>query len=102
MKIIRLMMALGGLALTALIVVAIRQGDFWQASAWLTSDPWGITTLADLYLGLCISAVFIAFYERRLQAFFWIVPLPFLGNVWTVVWVIYRLPGLAQRLKFRP
>jgi hypothetical protein len=99
MSIIRILLALGGLALTALIIIAIQLGDFWQAGAWLTTDPWGLTTLVDLYLGFAISAVVISLYERRLQALLWIVPIPVLGNVWTVIWLIYRLPNLAIRLK---
>lgn len=101
MIILRSLLAIVGIALTALIVNAIQTGDFWQASAWLTSDAWGVTTLADLYLGLAISAIVMALYEKPFQAMLWIIPLPFLGNVWTVVWVIYRLPNLADRLKTR-
>jgi hypothetical protein len=96
---LRIILSVCGLALAGLIVVAIQSGDFWQASAWLTSDPWGQTTLADLYLGLAISAVIIALFEKPMHAVFWILPLPFLGNVWTIVWLVYRLPELARRLK---
>jgi hypothetical protein len=95
----RIILSLCGIALAALIVYAIRCGDFWQAGAWLTRDPWGRTSLADLYLGLIISAVVIALFERPIPALFWIIPLPFLGNVWTVAWFVYRLPALAKNLK---
>jgi hypothetical protein len=98
MNLIRALLAFCGFALGALIVYAVQFGDFWRAGAWLTSDPWGQTTLADLYLGLAISAVIIALYERGWSRFIWIMPLPFFGNVWTVIWLIYRLPELTKKL----
>jgi hypothetical protein len=88
-----------GIGLAALIVLAVKSGDFWQAGRWLTSDPWGLVTLADLYLGLAVSAAVIALFERRLSAMLWIIPLPFLGNVWTAVWFVLRLPELARRIR---
>lgn len=84
--------------LAALIVRAIQSGDFWAAGNWLTTDIWGIVTLTDLYLGLFLAALAMAIFEKGTSAVFWIVPLPFLGNVWTAVWVLVRLPELARRL----
>jgi hypothetical protein len=58
----------------------------------------GIVTLADLYLGFVLTAVVIAGFERGFRAVLWILPLPFLGNVWAVVWFVVRLPELFRRL----
>ncbi len=88
-----------GLCLALAIVFAITVGSFWEAGDWLTTNPWGVVTLADLYLGLAISAAVIALFERSAAALLWIVPLPFLGNVWTAVWFVLRLPELARRLR---
>lgn len=82
--------------LVALIAYAMLYGDFAIAGAWLTSDPWGIVTLADLYLGFFLSAVVIAIVERSWLAAIWIAPLPFLGNFWTAIWFVLRLPKLWQ------
>ncbi|MDZ7823693.1 MAG: hypothetical protein U5K75_06385 [Ahrensia sp.] len=97
MSLLRVLLAIFGLAFGVLIVWAILTGDFWQAGTWLTTDPWGIVTLADLYFGFLLSAVIIALVERRLQAVLWILPIPFLGNVWTVIWFVLRLPELKKR-----
>jgi hypothetical protein len=97
MTILRLMLALFGAAFGLLIVWAIAIGDFAAAGNWLTSDPWGIVTLADLYFGFLLSAVVIACMERNWRAALWIAPIPFLGNVWTVVWFIVRFPRLLGR-----
>ncbi len=98
MKLVRYAFLLLGVCLSGLIVYAIIYGDFWQAGNWLTRDPWGIVTLADLYVGLAVSAAVIALFERSWTAVLWIIPLPFLGNVWTIVWFALRLSELARRL----
>ena len=94
MTLIRILLGLGVLALGALIIWAIQAGDFSAAGGWLTSDPWGIVTLVDLYLGFFFLAVIIWLFEpNRLIALFFILPLPFLGNVWAGIWVVWRLGG---------
>ena len=95
----RLLYAFLGVCLTVLIVHAIIAGNFWQAGNWLTTDPWGLVTLADLYLGLAVSAAIMAAFERKLSVLLWIAPLPFLGNVWTAAWFVFRLPEIVRRLR---
>lgn len=99
MSFVRLAIATLGLAFAALIVWAIRTGDFRAAGNWLTSDPWGMVTLADLYLGFLLTAVVIAVFEPPLRAVLWIIPLPFLGNVWAVIWFVMALPRIALAAK---
>lgn len=99
MSLLRSIYLLAGIGLAGLIAYAIGKGDFWQEGAWLTSNAWGLVTLADLYLGFAVSAFFIAAFERRFQSLLWIIPLPFLGNVWTVVWLAVRMPEIARRLR---
>jgi hypothetical protein len=98
MVLVRLVLGACGAALAALIFWAIASGDFWAEGKWLTTNPWGIVSLVDLYLGLVISAVLIALVERPKWAIFWIIPLPFLGNVWTVIWFLRRSATLFDRL----
>ncbi|MEO1701740.1 MAG: hypothetical protein AAFR71_06755 [Pseudomonadota bacterium] len=98
MSILRLLLTIIGLAFAGLIVWAIMIGDFWAEGDWLVSNPWGIVSLADLYFGFFLSAVVIALFERPLAAAMWILPIPFLGNVWVVVWFVLRLPELKRRL----
>ncbi len=95
MTILRLVLAVLGAGFAALIVWAVLYGDFAAAGAWLFGNPWGLVTLADLYLGFVLSAVVIAVLERNWYAVLWIAPIPFLGNVWTVVWFTFRLPRLV-------
>ena len=99
MTIARIALALVATAFAALIVWAAMTADFWASFDAITADPWGLVTLADLYLGFLLSAIVIGFFERGWRAVLWILPLPFLGNVWTAFWFVMRLPALARALK---
>jgi len=100
MAILRSLLGLAALAFAALIAWAVNAGNFAEAGGWLTSDPWGIVTLTDLYIGFALIAVVIALFERSpWRAAVWIVLLPFLGNLWALVWLAFVLPKLTQRLR---
>lgn len=102
MKALQIIIAVMALGLAVLIAVAVEDGSFSQAGRWLTSQPWGLVTVADLYLGFGLAAVIIWFSESRpLTALLWILPIPILGNVWTALWFIIRLPHLRERLARR-
>ena len=101
MALFRFLLLLLALAFAALIIWASLTGDFRAEGAWLTSHAWGIVSLADLYIGFLISAVVIARFEKPKIAALWIIPLPFLGNVWTLVWLAIRLPALSALLSGR-
>jgi len=87
-----------GLLFAAIIVWTILTGDFSSAATWLATDPWGITTLFDLYFGFFLIAIVIVLFERSWHAAFWVIPIPFLGNVWVCIWFVFRLNQLARRL----
>lgn len=102
MRALQILLAAAALAFAGLIVFAIADGSFSEAGAWLMSEPWGLVTLADLYLGFVLSALVIWWFERRLAlALLWVLPIPFLGNVWTAIWFVFRLPHLRERLARR-
>ncbi|WP_306118714.1 MULTISPECIES: hypothetical protein [unclassified Roseitalea] len=94
----RWIVALLGAGFAATIVWAGLSADFLASFGAITADPWGIVTLADLYLGFVLIAVVIGWFERGWRAILWIVPLPFLGNVWAAAWLIVRWPELRRRL----
>lgn len=97
--VLRVIVAVLGAAFAALILWASLVADFWASFDAIAADPWGIVTLADLYLGFFLIAIVIACFEGGgIRAVLWIAPLPFLGNVWAVVWFVVRLPRLRRRL----
>lgn len=97
MAMLRILIFILAAALGGLIAWAVLVGNFTAAGQWLTSDPWGIVTLADLYFGFLLATVAIVALERRWMAIFWIAPIPVLGNLWTAIWFIVRFPAILER-----
>jgi hypothetical protein len=99
MTLVRILSALGGLALLALIVWAMATAgqSLTEAIAWLVSEPWGVVSLFDLYLGFFLIAVLIWVLEpNKAIALAFILPLPVLGNVWAAVWVAWRIAKVVR------
>lgn len=93
MKITRLIAAVGLVAMTVAIGYAFVAGDFGIEGAWLTSHPWGIVSLVDLYVGFVLFSLWIIYRERSpLVAGVWVVLMMVLGN-WTAA--LYVLIALA-------
>ncbi|MBW3097446.1 hypothetical protein [Pseudohoeflea coraliihabitans] len=102
MAVLRLLLTALALGLGSLIWLAVGDGSFSIAAAWLTSQLWGLVTLVDLYSGFIVLALIIWWFEpARGTALLWIIPLPILGNLWTLVWFIWRLPLIRERLSAR-
>ncbi|MEM6850244.1 MAG: hypothetical protein AAF527_00890 [Pseudomonadota bacterium] len=97
---VRLIAAVLGIALTAAIVWASFAGEpLFTEGAAILEMPWGVVTLADLYVGFILSAtiIFLAERDKRVAAL-WTLPIFFLGNVWTALWLVVRAKSLAARL----
>ena len=94
MVLVRIGVAIGGLVLLASIFWAAETAgqSLGEAISWLISNPWGVVSLIDLYLGFVFIAIFIWVLEpSKIIALAFILPLPFLGNVWPAVWIVWRL-----------
>lgn len=92
-------LALLGAIFWASFAGANVHGTFLQQVSVFTTLPWGIVTLADLYIGFALFAVIVFLAERSwLSAALWSVPLLVLGNIWAAVWLVLRLPSLVRRL----
>jgi len=99
MAVIRILSALGGLVLLAAIVWASMTAgqSLPEAVGWLISEPWGVVSLVDLYLSFFFVAVLIWCLETdKRVALLFILPLPFLGHVWSAIWMVWRLAGLLR------
>lgn len=100
-----LRIATGVLALLLIAVIgwAVTQtsslSDFRYETEALFEQPWGLVSLVDLYAGLAMIAMIMVLTERSFIAgALWALPLFVLGNVWTAIWLLLRLPSLAERL----
>jgi hypothetical protein len=89
-----------GVGLAALIFWAFSAASFSESFGLISRDPWGLVTLADLYLSFLITSVLVYWVEpdRRI-AWAVIVPLYFLGSVVTAFWLAWRAPVLLARLR---
>ena len=97
-NVLRIVLAAGGAALAGVIFWAMQVGDSRAAIAWLLSDPWGIVSMADLYLGFAISAAIIFTFERnKLLGAAIGLSIFVVGNVLAAAWVAWRLGELARR-----
>ena len=80
MKIAKLITFLGVLAMAAALVYAFTAGDFATEGRQLTSMPWGIVSLVDLYVGFTLFAMWIIYREPvRWQAAIWVALLMVFG-----------------------
>jgi hypothetical protein len=104
MNVLRAAIALFGLALLGLVIWAATSmqelhGSFLQQLEVLTTLPWGIAAIADLYIGFVFFAVIVFLTERSwVVALLWSAPIFVLGNIWAAIWLVVRMPQLAKQL----
>ncbi len=68
MKTVKILSALGLLAMTVVLFYGFTAGDFFAEGDVLTSMPWGIVSLVDLYTGFALFAAWIFYREKSLLA----------------------------------
>ncbi len=83
---------IGFAAMAGAIVYGFTAGDFFAEGRILTSIPWGIVSLVDLYVGFALFAGWIAFREPSpLRAAGWILLVLVLGNLTVSLYVLVAL-----------
>lgn len=104
MNVLRAAIGIGGLALLGVVLWAgfalvDLHGAFLDQFAVITTLPWGVATLADLYIGFLFFSVIVFLTERSwLIAVLWAIPIFIVGNIWSALWLVIRLPHLAKQL----
>lgn len=104
MNVLRAVVGILGLALLGLVIwaaVAMQDlhGTFLDQLNVITTLPWGLATLADLYVGFVFFGAIVFLTERSwMVAALWAAPVFILGNIWSAVWLVVRLPHLAKQL----
>ena len=80
--------ALGTAALLVLIVMSSMEMSLAAGLLATVDTGWGVTTMADLYLGLFVMTGWIAHRERSFpRTLAWFVGLCLLGNLTTLVYL---------------
>lgn len=68
------------LAMTLGLMNGFINGDFFKDGGELLSNPWGVMSLIDLYVGFILFSMWIAFREKsKFAAFIWIALMMILG-----------------------
>lgn len=82
----------GIVSLVGGIIWAIPQEPLSTGLRRIVDQPWGLVTLVDLYLGLAVIGVWIFLVQRGLwRSLPWWIALACLGNLATLVFLMYRL-----------
>ena len=101
MTLYRIVAALLGLAFAASLVWGFMEGgSVVPLLEVMLAEPWGVVTLADLYLGFLLFAGLVLVLEaNRATGLAWGLAIVLLGNVVTALWIVLRLPAVLARLR---
>ncbi len=79
----------GFFIMTSFIFYAMVYGDFLIEGSILTSMPWGIVSLVDIYLGLIIFSSWVFWREEnKSKASLWIILILTLGNAISCLYIL--------------
>jgi hypothetical protein len=80
MKIAKIISLLGVLVMGVAIANAFINGDFSNEGSQLTSMPWGVVSLVDLYTGFILFSMWIIYRENSVPAAIaWTIAMMVLG-----------------------
>lgn len=80
MKIAKTVALLGLLAMTVVLIYGFTVGNFSEDGAKILSNPWGIVSLVDLYVGFGLFSAWIVFREKSLlPSVIWVILMMVLG-----------------------
>jgi hypothetical protein len=114
MKIAKVISLLGLLAMTGVLIYGFTAGNIRQDGAQLLSNPWGIVSIVDLYVGFILFSGWIVYREKSLgRAIIWVFFMMVLGfftgalytfialqtsdGDWQRFWMGHRSPEIKAR-----
>lgn len=93
---LRAVLIVAALAFLGVLLNALLTAPTGPALQFLTEDPWGITTLTDLYLGLLVFIVIVYRFERSVtRTAAWAIPTLLLGNIVPALYCVLVLTRIA-------
>jgi hypothetical protein len=92
MKLAKIVSLLGLLAMTFVLIYGFIVGDFLSDGAELLSNPWGIVSFVDLYVGFILFSGWIIFREKSiLTAIIWVFFMMVLGFFTGALYTFFAL-----------
>jgi hypothetical protein len=80
MKLAKIVSLLGVFAMTAVLIYGFTYGDFIEDGKELLSNPWGIVSLVDLYVGFLLFSGWIIYREdSSIRSVVWVFLMMVLG-----------------------
>jgi len=80
MKLAKAISLLGLLVMTAVLIYGFTAGNFREDGAALLSNPWGIVSIVDLYVGFILFSGWIIYREKSaLRSVIWVILMMVLG-----------------------
>ncbi|QSX07855.1 DUF1475 family protein [Alkalibacter rhizosphaerae] len=80
MKSAKIISGIGIVAMTAALIQGFAMGDFFVDGGEILSNPWGIVSMVDLYVGFVLFSCWIAFREKSVfVSIVWIAAMMILG-----------------------
>jgi hypothetical protein len=80
MKVAKIVSLLCIFAMTAALIYGFTAGDFAVDGAKILSNPWGIVSIVDLYVGFILFSGWIIYREdSKLKALTWVIFMMVLG-----------------------
>jgi hypothetical protein len=80
MKFAKFLALVGVIAMTAVLIYGFTIGNFSEDGARIISNPWGIVSLVDLYVGFTLFSIWIVYREKSpIAAVIWVFLMMTLG-----------------------
>lgn len=92
MKIAKIITWVGLLAMTLGLINGFMNGDFFEDGSKLFSNPWGLMSIIDLYVGFTLFSMWIFYRESHLvSSVIWILTMMILGFFTACLYVLIAL-----------
>lgn len=92
MKVAKYISMVGILAMSVVLLYGFIVGDFFNDGGKILSNPWGIVSLVDLYVGFSLFSIWIFVREEnKLTRLCWIVGMMVLGFFTGSLYVLYAI-----------
>ncbi len=92
MKAAKLIAWVGFFAMAAVLINGFVNGSFSRDGAELLTNPWGIVSLVDLYVGFALFSIWVAYREEKIiAAVIWVVTIMVFGFFASSIYVLVAL-----------
>jgi len=78
--------------MVGICVVATGEKALWESTSIMWNEMWFRATLLDLYIGLVLAVAYIWVFEKNwLIRILWMFGCFLLGNIATLIYLLYRI-----------